>query len=679
MSDPHALLIGIDCYLPNQFPEGGSYESLSGSVRDITRVERFLLYDMKLAPERILKLTSSRGPDGQPLEPRDRWPTYENIVGAFWQLARAAQPGDQVYIHYSGHGGRTATLFPEIKGEGGSDESLVPCDIGDLKARYLRGVEISWLIRDMQSKGLRVTIVFDSCHSGGANRGPKGAVKRGLETIDRRKRPTASLVASREELLALLQPPPPPPGPVRRKLTLKSWLLDPEGYVFLAACKPQEYAFEYPFDDVESQGALTYYLLETLRKGGTSLSWKQLYEQVFSKVHNKFSSQTPLLIGEGDRTFFSAGAEDSPPAVDDSASPGAVRVLRTEEGRVLLNVGQAQGARAGMQFAVYPLGADPRERAKPVTVEIEQVGATESWAKIVSMRRGGLQDVAIEPGAQALPVSLGPSREAMRLQAVVSVAADAALEKIRALIAQDPSKLLRLAAEGEEKADFQVTVDAQGDYELLDAEGLPVPNLRPALAVDRESNAQELLRRLLHLTKFRNVLQIENADDESSLRKALGLKVLGTQVGFVPGDKPEPGPVSEERPIDLRLGEWLFLEVSNNSSRVLNFTVLDLQPDWGISRIFPGRNDAEFWPLDPGDKKVVRIQGDLPKEYDVGVDVIKIFASMGAPSFRWLLLPSLDQPEIVRRNMAVSSYASDEWATMQLAVRLRRETPAARR
>ena len=110
-------------------------------------------------------------------------------------------------------------------------------------------------------------------------------------------------------------------------------------------------------------------------------------------------------------------------------------------------------------------------------------------------------------------------------------------------------------------------------------------------------------------------------------------------------------PVSGPPPIELRLGDWLFLQVSNRSSRVLNFTVLDLQPDWGISRIFPGRNDAEFWPLDPGETKMVRIQGSLPKEYDEGIDVIKIFATMGAPSFRWLLLPSLDQPEIVRRNM----------------------------
>lgn len=672
MSDPHALLIGIDCYLPNQFPDGSGYESLSGSVRDIARVERFLLDDMKLAPERILKLTSSRGPDGQPVEPRDRWPTYENMVGAFWQLTRAARPGDQVYIHYSGHGGRTETLFPEIKGEGGSDESLVPCDIGDPKARYLRGVEISWLIRDMLSKELRVTVVFDCCHSGGANRGPKGAVKRGLGTVDRQKRPTESLVASRQELLTLVQPPPPPPGPVRRKLTLKSWLLDPEGYVYLAACKPQEFAFEYPFDGEESQGALTYWLLDTLRKGGTSLSWRQLYERVFAKVHNEFPTQTPLLIGESDRTFFSSGAEDSPPIVDDSAAPGGVRVLGIEEGKFLLNIGQAQGARVGMQFAVYPLGVDPRRGGPPMKLEIRQVGATESWAERVEVERGGRRGFEIEPGAQALPMSLGPSREAMRLQAVVSVAAGAALEKVQAAIAQDPGKLLRLAAEGEKGADFQVTVNAQGDYELLDAEGLPIPNLRPALAADRAGSAQELLRRLIHLTKYRNVHNIENADDESPLRKALGLKVLGTQVDFVPGDRPEPQPVSDSRPIELRIGEWLFLEVSNRSSRVLNFTVLDLQPDWGISRIFPGRNDAEFWPLDPGETKMVRIQGSLPKEYDEGIDVIKIFATMGAPSFRGLLLPSLDQPEVVRRNMAVSSYASEEWTTEQLAVRLRR-------
>jgi len=38
----HALLIGIDCYLPNRQPDGSYYPSLGGCIRDINHVEIFL-------------------------------------------------------------------------------------------------------------------------------------------------------------------------------------------------------------------------------------------------------------------------------------------------------------------------------------------------------------------------------------------------------------------------------------------------------------------------------------------------------------------------------------------------------------------------------------------------------------------------------------------------------------
>lgn len=41
-SNLHAVLIGIDCYLPNRLPDGGYYPSLGGCVRDIHHVEDFL-------------------------------------------------------------------------------------------------------------------------------------------------------------------------------------------------------------------------------------------------------------------------------------------------------------------------------------------------------------------------------------------------------------------------------------------------------------------------------------------------------------------------------------------------------------------------------------------------------------------------------------------------------------
>jgi len=663
MSDLHALLIGIDCYLPNEFPGGGKFESLSGSVRDVERVEQFLLQELRLPPEKIRKLTSSRG-SVEPVEPEDRLPTYENMVTALQELARTASAGDQIYIHYSGHGGRTVTIFPEVKGEEGYDESLVPCDIGDSSARYLRGAEVSFLVRDMVSKGLLVTLVFDCCHAGGASRGAKGAVKRGLGIVDRRQRPTASLVATREELLELMRPKP-VAGPVRRNLSLQSWLPDPQGYVLLAACRPQEFALEYPFDGKETQGALTYWLLDSLRQGGTSLTYKQLHERIFAKVHNQFLSQSPMLIGESSRPFFGNAQEPglSPLRADTGFLEPAV-VMAVEGSRVLLHVGQAEGARIGLRYAIYRPFVDPAQGSHQAIVEIRDLGATESWAEIIETTRS-----MIEQGAQAVPLGLG--RDAGRLQGVVDVATGAALDQARSAIAADPTHYIRVAKEGD-RIDFRVTVNDLGDYALLDAGSKPISNLRPALSTTRPDSISELVRRLIHLTKYRNVQRIENADDQNPLKKVLGLKVLGTQMDFEPGDTPDPQIPAKLDPLDLRIGEWLFLEISNQSQRILNFAVLDLQPDWGISRIFPGQNDSAFWPLDPGESKVVRIKGFLPPGYNEATDIIKVFATMGTPNFRWLLLPPLDQPEIVRRNMAVSAFASEEWMTQQLEVRLRK-------
>ena len=41
-SELHAVLLGIDCYLPNLLPGGGSYPNLGGCIRDINHVEDFL-------------------------------------------------------------------------------------------------------------------------------------------------------------------------------------------------------------------------------------------------------------------------------------------------------------------------------------------------------------------------------------------------------------------------------------------------------------------------------------------------------------------------------------------------------------------------------------------------------------------------------------------------------------
>ncbi|HEX7186280.1 MAG TPA: caspase family protein, partial [Thermoanaerobaculia bacterium] len=455
MSPPlRALLIGAGHYFPNRLPDGNSYSSLEGAVRDVARMERYLREEIGLAPERISKLTATASPDGGPPEPREQWPTYENMVAAFRRLLDEAAPGEAVFVHYSGHGGRTPTIVPDLKGSVPIDEALVPCDIGDPGSRYLRDVELARLIQDLVGKGLFVTLVLDCCHSAGAARGPRKAVKRGLQTIDRTPRLLESLVATREELAeswSRRQGHRPADGPVMRGLSVKSWFPDPQGYVLVAACRPQESAFEFPFEGDESQGALTYHLLNALQRDGAEQTCKRLQDRVQAGVRIQFSLQTPMLLGDASRTLF--GLEKAAPRYE-------INVMDVRDGRVLLNIGEIHGIREGAQFAIYS------SASRVAVAEINQLGATESWARIVQ----SVGSAALESGTQAVPLDAG----ALGLRRGVSVGREPALDRVQKAIKSGGRGFLRLAEDG--SAGFRVAVNGKGEYEIQDGQGQPIPH-----------------------------------------------------------------------------------------------------------------------------------------------------------------------------------------------------------
>src|SRR4028118_2233434 len=192
----YALLIGIDGYNPNRL-----YKNLKGAVRDINLVASYLLETLKIPSERVFKLTSPNLEVAETIETKDPKPTYENIVAQFNAITEIAQPGEQVYIYYSGHGGRATTIYPELRGGADQyDEGIVPMDVGDREGRYLRDVELATLLKRMTDKGLIVTLVLDSCHSGEATRGDDVAI-RGAGETDTAPRDSESLVAQRQELI----------------------------------------------------------------------------------------------------------------------------------------------------------------------------------------------------------------------------------------------------------------------------------------------------------------------------------------------------------------------------------------------------------------------------------------------------------------------------------------------
>lgn len=640
----YALLIGIDCYLPNKLPDGASYKSLKGCVRDISHVEAFLKRQFNLPSEQIYKLTASNvdGSD-EPSEAYSNWPTYENIVRMFQEVTEKAQPKDQVYIHYSGHGGRAATIYPALKQEKGFDEALVPLDIAKPTSRYLRDLELAALLQKMVGKGLLVTVVLDSCHSGGATRAGDSDI-RGADTntIDTTLRPTESLVASAEELAKTWQN---LTGGTRSAAVGGGILPEVKDYVLLAACRPSEYAYEYAFNGKERNGALTYWLLDSLRNSSLNLTYKELYSRINAKIHSQFQQQTPMLLGEDNRLVLGSSYESQQYTVTVMQVDAANNPVR-----VKLNAGIAQGVEEGSVFAIYPREIkDITQEDKHLAIaEVTQIGVTDAWAEVIKTLRAG----EIEPGASAVMLSapvdlirgirlIECTRENTKLEDLPpkEINQEAALHAVA--IAASGNGWVKLVA-GEETADYQVSINKLGEYEICEPTGKPLPNLRPPLKVGENDAPAKLVKRLVHLTKYKATEELDNFG--TTLTKKLVVELIGKQANYRRTRQPSPQPFDDNSNPTVQAGETIFLRIRNEFSQVLNVVVLVLSSDWSISQLNILGDNANFVPFDPGQEEFIPLKMSLPSEYQEGTDIFKVFATVGQANFRWLELPSLDQP-----------------------------------
>ncbi|MDZ8028681.1 MAG: caspase family protein [Nostoc sp. DedQUE11] len=637
ISNIYALLIGIDGYTPSK-----SYPNLKGCVRDINLVEDYLKKTLRIPEERFWKQTSPNPEISLLSELRGSQkpnvlPTYENIVNAFKEITDMALPGELVYIHYSGHGGKPDTIYEELKGKGQADEGIVPMDV-DAPApggRYLRDVELATLLKRMTDKGLVVTVVFDSCHSGGATRGDTAI--RGTENRDRQKRPTDSLVASRQELIGNWQTLNEGPNP---SVTQGGWLTKPKDYVFLAACRPSEFAFEYNVDGNNRHGALTYWMINTLTSGSPGLTYRMLYERINAVIQSKFrEQQTPMLIGDSDRTIF--GSENI--SYQYAITVNEVIEADGRPTRVELSAGTATGLGLGAQFAIYPLGATnlSQKEAQIAIVEIKEVSASHSWAEVITL----LGESKIEQGAQAVLLS-PPVDLVQRVSLVRKNEGDGEDRLTPELIAQQEDALnaveiaiaeqgwLRLVTDNQAKEDLQVAVNQKGEYEIC--MGLPLKNLTPALKINDDKAPQEVVKRLVHIAKYRAVQGLKNPF--SDLANQLEVELI-PQTSL-----PQDGATGLSN-ITLRSGEKATLRIKNVSASPLNIVVLDLEPTWEISQLPLQRMVQKFYPFNPGQEIRIKLGLKLPDKanYDKGLEVIKVFAMFSPADFRWLELPSLDK------------------------------------
>lgn len=141
----------------------GTHSELRGCINDVRAARDTLVSRFGFAPGDIAVLTDEdRSESGH--HRTLLLPTGANIKRALADMVARASPGDVLFFHYSGHG----TLVPPRPGHGHGheesekdEEAIVPCDFNLITGADLRRVV------DMLPQGSRLTVVSDSCHSGG--------------------------------------------------------------------------------------------------------------------------------------------------------------------------------------------------------------------------------------------------------------------------------------------------------------------------------------------------------------------------------------------------------------------------------------------------------------------------------------------------------------------------------
>jgi len=143
-----AVLIGINYK--------GQNGQLRGCHNDVLRMKKYLVDHQGFYEHNILLLLD----DGN-----HHRPTRQTILTALQQLVAQSMAGDVAFVHYSGHGGLLSPNWNRWKQSlKAYDETVYPVD--HARAGQIRDFSLfSHFVQPMPA-GVRVTCVFDCCHSG---------------------------------------------------------------------------------------------------------------------------------------------------------------------------------------------------------------------------------------------------------------------------------------------------------------------------------------------------------------------------------------------------------------------------------------------------------------------------------------------------------------------------------
>ncbi len=349
-----ALLIGIDHYSP---PAGYTPENANGRSGYINlggcRNDALAIYSI---------ITSKFGFDQKNIDTLyNESATREGILNATQRLLSESNAGDIAFIYYAGHGSevRNSLSFEVDK----KDQTIVPSDAWKEGVMDIRDKELSKLFNEFIDKGIKLTVIFDCCHSGSISRGPNATPGklRYLPMADRDAKDPARYAI-----------------PELRK---------GDDFLIFSAAQSNEFAAEQVDDQGIQHGAFTLALTEALNQQSVDASALEIFTSARAILKSNGKNQEPVIGGTRERqqeTLF--GIKKG--KLSDYSYVAVSGIINK---RVQLQAGFALGLAKENELAMFNDHQDTVFKLRIDTV----LGVTKSLA---SMIKGNIRD--IKPGYQ---------------------------------------------------------------------------------------------------------------------------------------------------------------------------------------------------------------------------------------------------------------------------------------
>ena len=208
----------------------------------------------------------------------------QNILDTFQRhlIDASTCPGDIEVFFYSGHGSQIRNRY--VKNESSPDrfdQTLVAYDAAD-GVPDIRNKELDRLYLKAAEKGIFLTVVADSCQSGGLSRGARQFSKGKAAEPDRR----------------FVEDPGPQDASHKPLLPTRLSSGVPHPVLLLAAAYESEEAME-DGDEKHPHGAFTAALLRTLQVHGLHESISAIFDDVKFEVGLTQAAQHPQIYGDG--------------------------------------------------------------------------------------------------------------------------------------------------------------------------------------------------------------------------------------------------------------------------------------------------------------------------------------------------------------------------------------------